>query len=160
MHLSTSIFCRPKYIICAPDCLFACVQILQVQPSVPSLKIWPHFQWDTDLVGDFNEETHFKPYPSFWFPFQARIRKFGPKILQLLTEWTETFPYDFQEERMIGHLKDMIHRIAPCDEVSRFDPGHCVEMLCSFSHLVPPFPPFATLCSVPLPGNSYSFVLL
>ncbi|KAI1234103.1 hypothetical protein IHE44_0003816, partial [Lamprotornis superbus] len=46
----------------------------------------------------------------------ARIRKFGPKILQLLTEWTETFPYDFQEERMIGHLKDMIHRIAPCDE--------------------------------------------
>ncbi|PKU35551.1 ras-gef domain-containing family member hypothetical protein [Limosa lapponica baueri] len=47
---------------------------------------------------------------------EARIRKFGPKILQLLTEWTETFPYDFQEERMIGHLKDMIHRIAPCDE--------------------------------------------
>ncbi|NWV74171.1 RGF1C protein, partial [Dasyornis broadbenti] len=47
---------------------------------------------------------------------KARIRKFGPKILQLLTEWTETFPYDFQEERMIGHLKDMIHRIAPCDE--------------------------------------------
>uniref|UniRef100_A0A8D2PPY9 RasGEF domain family member 1C n=1 Tax=Zosterops lateralis melanops TaxID=1220523 RepID=A0A8D2PPY9_ZOSLA len=29
---------------------------------------------------------------------KARIRKFGPKILQLLTEWTETFP------------------IAPCDE--------------------------------------------
>uniref|UniRef100_A0A8C3LJ54 RasGEF domain family member 1C n=1 Tax=Chrysolophus pictus TaxID=9089 RepID=A0A8C3LJ54_CHRPC len=53
---------------------------------------------------------------------EARIRKFGPKILQLLTEWTETFPYDFQEERcfheerIIGHLKDMIHRIAPCDE--------------------------------------------
>ncbi|KAJ6667880.1 hypothetical protein lerEdw1_016201 [Lerista edwardsae] len=47
---------------------------------------------------------------------KARIRKFGPKILQLLTEWTETFPYDFQEERMIGCLKDIIHRIAPCDE--------------------------------------------
>uniref|UniRef100_A0A8C3HA78 RasGEF domain family member 1C n=2 Tax=Emydidae TaxID=8476 RepID=A0A8C3HA78_CHRPI len=47
---------------------------------------------------------------------KARIRKFGPKLLQLLTEWTETFPYDFQEERMIGHLKDMIDRIAPCDE--------------------------------------------
>uniref|UniRef100_A0A8C5S163 N-terminal Ras-GEF domain-containing protein n=1 Tax=Laticauda laticaudata TaxID=8630 RepID=A0A8C5S163_LATLA len=48
---------------------------------------------------------------------KARIRKFGPKILQLLTEWTETFPYDFQEEKMIGCLKDIIHRIAPCDEV-------------------------------------------
>ncbi|KAF7249270.1 Ras-GEF domain-containing family member 1C [Varanus komodoensis] len=47
---------------------------------------------------------------------KARIRKFGPKILQLLTEWTETFPYDFQEEKMIGCLKDIIHRIAPCDE--------------------------------------------
>lgn len=48
---------------------------------------------------------------------QARVRKFGPKILQLLTEWTETFPTDFREEKMIGHLKDIIHRIAPCDEV-------------------------------------------
>ncbi|XP_072368385.1 ras-GEF domain-containing family member 1B-like isoform X2 [Scyliorhinus torazame] len=47
---------------------------------------------------------------------EARIKKFGPKIMQLLTEWTETFPSDFRDERMIGHLKDMIHRIAPYDE--------------------------------------------
>uniref|UniRef100_A0A3Q0SF96 RasGEF domain family member 1C n=1 Tax=Amphilophus citrinellus TaxID=61819 RepID=A0A3Q0SF96_AMPCI len=47
-----------------------------------------------------------------------QIRKFGPKILQLLTEWTETFPSDFRDEKMVGHLKDIIHRIAPCDEVS------------------------------------------
>ncbi|XP_078407005.1 ras-GEF domain-containing family member 1C-like isoform X2 [Cetorhinus maximus] len=47
---------------------------------------------------------------------KARIKKFGPKIMQLLTEWTETFPSDFRDERMIGYLKDMIHRIAPCDE--------------------------------------------
>ncbi|XP_053154728.1 ras-GEF domain-containing family member 1C isoform X2 [Hemicordylus capensis] len=53
---------------------------------------------------------------------KARIRKFGPKILQLLTEWTETFPYDFKEERMIGCLKDIIHRIAPCDEGSVLSP--------------------------------------
>lgn len=46
------------------------------------------------------------------------MRKFGPKILQLLTEWTETFPTDFREEKMVGHLKDIIHRIAPCDEVN------------------------------------------
>lgn len=48
---------------------------------------------------------------------QAKVRKFGPKILQLLTEWTETFPTDFRDEKMVGHLKDIIHRIAPCDEV-------------------------------------------
>lgn len=47
------------------------------------------------------------------------MRKFGPKILQLLTEWTETFPSDFRDEKMVGHLKDIIHRIAPCDEVRK-----------------------------------------
>ncbi|XP_037833295.1 ras-GEF domain-containing family member 1C isoform X4 [Kryptolebias marmoratus] len=47
---------------------------------------------------------------------EAKVRKFGPKILQLLTEWTETFPSDFRDEKMVGHLKDIIHRIAPCDE--------------------------------------------
>uniref|UniRef100_A0A671VL04 RasGEF domain family member 1C n=1 Tax=Sparus aurata TaxID=8175 RepID=A0A671VL04_SPAAU len=41
----------------------------------------------------------------------AKVRKFGPKILQLLTEWTETFPTDFRDEKMVGHLKDIIHRI-------------------------------------------------
>lgn len=48
---------------------------------------------------------------------QARVQKFGPKLLQLLAEWTETFPRDFQEESTIGHLKDVVGRIAPCDEV-------------------------------------------
>ncbi|KAA8589000.1 hypothetical protein FQN60_010345 [Etheostoma spectabile] len=46
----------------------------------------------------------------------AKVRKFGPKILELLTEWTETFPSDFRDEKMVGHFKDIVHRIAPCDE--------------------------------------------
>ncbi|XP_006741303.1 ras-GEF domain-containing family member 1C [Leptonychotes weddellii] len=50
---------------------------------------------------------------------KARVRKFGPKLLQLLAEWTETFPRDFQEESTIGHLKDVMGRIAPCDEAYR-----------------------------------------
>jgi len=50
---------------------------------------------------------------------QAKVRKFGPKILQLLTEWTETFPSDFRDEKMAVYLKDIIHRIAPCDEVNQ-----------------------------------------
>lgn len=54
-----------------------------------------------------------------WLALQARVRKFGPKLLQLLAEWTETFPRDFQEESTIGHLKDVMGRIAPCDEVGR-----------------------------------------
>lgn len=59
---------------------------------------------------------------------QVQVQKFGPKLLQLLAEWTETFPWDFQEESAIGHLKDVVGRIAPCDEVgkqsgSRFTPS-------------------------------------
>ncbi|XP_070089806.1 ras-GEF domain-containing family member 1C isoform X1 [Equus przewalskii] len=50
---------------------------------------------------------------------KAQVRKFGPKLLQLLAEWMETFPRDFQEESTIRHLKDMVGRIAPCDEAYR-----------------------------------------
>ncbi|EDL33731.1 RasGEF domain family, member 1C, isoform CRA_b, partial [Mus musculus] len=47
---------------------------------------------------------------------EARVRKFGAKLLQLLAEWTETFPRDFEEESTIGHLTDVVGRISPCDE--------------------------------------------
>lgn len=52
---------------------------------------------------------------------QKRIREIAPKIVQLLTEWTETFPYDFRDERMMRSLKEMTHRLAFGDEVSRCD---------------------------------------
>ncbi|KAL8206702.1 UNVERIFIED_CONTAM: Ras-GEF domain-containing member 1B, partial [Gekko kuhli] len=48
-----------------------------------------------------------------------RLRKIAPKILQLLTEWTETFPYDFRDERMMRNLKELTHRIASGDEMYR-----------------------------------------
>lgn len=50
--------------------------------------------------------------------FQKRVRKITPKILQLLTEWTETFPYDFRDERMMRSLKELTHRLASGEEVS------------------------------------------
>uniref|UniRef100_A0A674PCS4 RasGEF domain family member 1B n=1 Tax=Takifugu rubripes TaxID=31033 RepID=A0A674PCS4_TAKRU len=45
--------------------------------------------------------------------------KITPKILQLLTEWTETFPYDFRDERMMRSLKELTHRLASGEEVYR-----------------------------------------
>ncbi|XP_045140072.1 ras-GEF domain-containing family member 1B isoform X2 [Echinops telfairi] len=45
-----------------------------------------------------------------------QIRKIAPKILQLLTEWTETFPYDFRDERVMRNLKDLAHRITSGEE--------------------------------------------
>lgn len=57
--------------------------------------------------------------PASAFALQARVRKFGAKLLQLLAEWTETFPRDFEEESTIGHLTDVVGRISPCDEVGK-----------------------------------------
>ncbi|KAF7649272.1 hypothetical protein LDENG_00144220 [Lucifuga dentata] len=48
-----------------------------------------------------------------------KIRKIIPKILQLLTEWTETFPYDFRDERMMLSLKELTQRLAKGDEAYR-----------------------------------------
>lgn len=50
---------------------------------------------------------------------QIRMRKLAPKILQLLTEWTETFPYDFRDERMMRSLKELTHRLLSVEEVYR-----------------------------------------
>ncbi|XP_060890214.1 ras-GEF domain-containing family member 1B-A-like [Labrus mixtus] len=50
---------------------------------------------------------------------KLRVRKITPKILQLLAEWTETFPYDFRDERMMRSLKELTHRLATGDEVYR-----------------------------------------
>ncbi|XP_072881506.1 ras-GEF domain-containing family member 1A-like isoform X1 [Hemitrygon akajei] len=47
---------------------------------------------------------------------KARVKEFVPKIIQLLTEWTETFPHDFQDEKSMKELKDITHQIAQCDE--------------------------------------------
>lgn len=68
----------------------------------------------------------FVPFISLYVPFlfisffrleQKRIRDIAPKIVQLLAEWTETFPYDFRDERMMRSLKEMTHRLAFGDEV-------------------------------------------
>ncbi|XP_059406341.1 ras-GEF domain-containing family member 1B-A isoform X2 [Carassius carassius] len=50
---------------------------------------------------------------------KARVRKIAPKFLQLLTEWTETFPYDFRDERMMKSLKELTHRLSTGDELYR-----------------------------------------
>ncbi|EMP30370.1 Ras-GEF domain-containing family member 1B [Chelonia mydas] len=60
---------------------------------------------------------------------KSRIRKIAPKILQLLTEWTETFPYDFRDERMMRNLKDLAQRIASGDELYRKNVQQIIQSL-------------------------------
>lgn len=67
------------------------------------------------VVPDYmHTNTYNVPYRFF----QIRFREVAPKLVQLLTEWTETFPYDFRDERMMRCLKDMTHHVARGDEVS------------------------------------------
>ncbi|XP_037255725.1 ras-GEF domain-containing family member 1A isoform X3 [Falco biarmicus] len=47
---------------------------------------------------------------------KAKLKSFAAKIIQLLKEWTETFPYDFQDEKSMKELKEIAHRITQCDE--------------------------------------------
>lgn len=53
---------------------------------------------------------------SYVFP-QAKLKSFSTKIVQLLKEWTEAFPYDFQDEKAMAELKAIAHRVTQCDEV-------------------------------------------
>uniref|UniRef100_A0A8C5RIU6 RasGEF domain family member 1A n=1 Tax=Laticauda laticaudata TaxID=8630 RepID=A0A8C5RIU6_LATLA len=46
----------------------------------------------------------------------GKLKAFATKIIQLLKEWTETFPYDFQDEKSMKELKEIAHRITQCDE--------------------------------------------
>ncbi|XP_015220582.1 ras-GEF domain-containing family member 1B-A isoform X2 [Lepisosteus oculatus] len=50
---------------------------------------------------------------------KIRLRKIAPKVLQLLTEWTDTFPYDFRDERIMRSLKELTHRLLTGDEIYR-----------------------------------------
>eukprot|EP00062_Callorhinchus_milii_P001489 gi/632936670/ref/XP_007895686.1/ PREDICTED: ras-GEF domain-containing family member 1A isoform X2 [Callorhinchus milii] len=47
---------------------------------------------------------------------KVKMKAFVPKIIQLLTEWTETFPHDFQDEKAMKELKEITLQIAQCDE--------------------------------------------
>nr|XP_011412291.2 ras-GEF domain-containing family member 1B isoform X4 [Crassostrea gigas] len=42
---------------------------------------------------------------------KEKLGKFGPNIIQLLSEWADMFPYDFRDERMMKKLKEITQRI-------------------------------------------------
>lgn len=67
---------------------------------------------------------------------QAKLKSFSAKIVQLLKEWTEAFPFDFQDEKAMAELKAITHRVTQCDEVrSLSDPGRvpCLRGLSTWS---------------------------
>lgn len=51
--------------------------------------------------------------------FQERLQRFVPRLVQLLAEWTETFPYDFRDERVMGHVRSITQKVAAVDAAAR-----------------------------------------
>ncbi|KAJ8676255.1 hypothetical protein QAD02_012041 [Eretmocerus hayati] len=50
---------------------------------------------------------------------KERLHRFVPRLVQLLAEWTETFPYDFRDERVMGHVRNITQKIANVDAAAR-----------------------------------------
>ncbi|CAB0043839.1 unnamed protein product [Trichogramma brassicae] len=50
---------------------------------------------------------------------KERLHRFVPRLVQLLTEWTETFPYDFRDERVMGHVRNITQKVANVDAAAR-----------------------------------------
>lgn len=42
-----------------------------------------------------------------------------PRLVQLLAEWTETFPYDFRDERVMAHVRSITQKVANVDLAAR-----------------------------------------
>uniref|UniRef100_A0A672Z5S7 Ras-GEF domain-containing protein n=1 Tax=Sphaeramia orbicularis TaxID=375764 RepID=A0A672Z5S7_9TELE len=74
---------------------------------------------DNNLVSGSLEALiqHLVPTVEY-FP-DTQVRNLAPRMVQLLTEWTETFPYDFKDERMMCSLKQLTQRLANGDQVYR-----------------------------------------
>lgn len=41
--------------------------------------------------------------------------------MQLLAEWTETFPYDFRDERVMSHVRSITQKVAAVDDAAMED---------------------------------------
>ncbi|XP_058804065.1 uncharacterized protein LOC131671574 [Phymastichus coffea] len=50
---------------------------------------------------------------------KERLHRFVPRLVQLLAEWTETFPYDFRDERVMGHVRSITQKVANVDAAAR-----------------------------------------
>jgi hypothetical protein len=47
--------------------------------------------------------------------FQERLGRFVPHLVQLLAEWTDTFPYDFRDERVMAHVRAITQKCVTVD---------------------------------------------
>ncbi|CAH1246192.1 ras-GEF domain-containing family member 1B-like isoform X3 [Branchiostoma lanceolatum] len=60
---------------------------------------------------------------------KAAEGRLGSHIVQLISEWTEVFAYDFRDDRMLKHLKDITQRCSIINENQRKTVGQIMQTL-------------------------------
>ncbi|XP_052266560.1 ras-GEF domain-containing family member 1B-like isoform X2 [Dreissena polymorpha] len=70
------------------------------------LFIRPH-----ELLGEVCQVCTFQQNLTSDHIQKQKLGKFGQNVIQLLSEWTEMFPYDFRDERMMKQLKEISQRV-------------------------------------------------
>ncbi|XP_032792504.2 ras-GEF domain-containing family member 1B isoform X1 [Daphnia magna] len=58
-----------------------------------------------------------------------KLGRFCPHMVQLLSEWMETFPYDFRDERVMQHVRQLTQRCVALDPSLRRDVSQMLHNL-------------------------------
>jgi len=60
---------------------------------------------------------------------KEKLGRFCPHMVQLLSEWMETFPYDFRDERVMAHVRQLTQRCVALDTSLRRDVSQMLHNL-------------------------------
>ncbi|CAB3361641.1 Hypothetical predicted protein [Cloeon dipterum] len=83
------------------------------------LFIKPH-----ELLGQVCQRCHIHKPESITAPAQ-----FVRHIVQLLAEWTETFPYDFRDERVMAHVRELTQQCVALEPTVRREVSQLLQNL-------------------------------
>jgi len=52
-----------------------------------------------------------------------------PRLVQLLAEWTDKFPYDFRDERVMAHVREITHQCVSVEPAVRHQVSAMLQTL-------------------------------
>lgn len=61
--------------------------------------------------------------------FQEQLSRFVPRLVQLLAEWTDKFPYDFRDERVMAHVREITHQCVSVEPAVRHQVSAMLQTL-------------------------------
>lgn len=61
--------------------------------------------------------------------FQDQLSRFVPRLVQLLAEWTDKFPYDFRDERVMVHVREITHQCVSVEPAVRHQVSAMLQTL-------------------------------